>query len=99
MKLHALLVPIIALAVLPGSAAMATHRYHSHSMMSRHHHSTGVYVCKMCKMYYPKSMAMKMGYKDGMGHKLVYMHSRPHGYTMGGSMSHSGHSMSGMSHM
>lgn len=99
MKFQALLVPVIALAMLPGTAAMAAHRHYGYSMMSSHHHSRGVYVCKMCKSYYSRSSARKMGYKDGMGHKLTYMRMRPHGYAMGGSMSGMSHSMSGMSHM
>ena len=46
-----------------------------------------VYVCKQCKAYYSTLSAKKMGYKDGMGHKLVKMSKAPAGYMDGGKMS------------
>ena len=42
--------------------------------------SPPVYVCKECKVYTSAAKAKKMGYKDGMGHKLVKMDKAPAGY-------------------
>ena len=55
-----------------------------------------VYVCKMCKAYYPAASAKMMGYKDPMGHKLVKMAKAPVGYTNGSKMKmHDGDKMGG----
>lgn len=45
-----------------------------------------VYVCKHCKTFYSPAMAKKMGYKDGMGHKLVKQAKAPSGYMDGNKM-------------
>ena len=42
--------------------------------------SVPVYVCKECKAYTSAAKAKSMGYKDGMGHKLVKMDKAPAGY-------------------
>jgi len=46
----------------------------------------GVYVCKTCKAYYSPTAAKKMGYKDGMGHKLTKMSKVPAGFMDGSKM-------------
>ncbi len=62
----------------------------SHSMMHKPMHkmmaAKTVYVCKMCKAYYSPMQAKKMGYKDGMGHKLTKMSKAPMGYMNGSKM-------------
>ncbi len=45
-----------------------------------------VYVCKVCKEYFPAAAAKKMHYKDGMGHKLVKMSKAPAGFKDGSMM-------------
>ncbi len=57
-----------------------------------------VYVCKMCKQTYTPMQAKKMGYKDGMGHKLTPMSKAPAGYQPGG-MGHMGNKMGHMGKM
>lgn len=45
-----------------------------------------VYVCNKCKVAYTPAQAMKMGYKDPMGHKMSKMTKLPPGVKMMGNM-------------
>lgn len=78
------------LALVSASAGMAQQKPMSHPMM---HKSMGkmtaaktVYVCKDCKEYFSPMSAKKMGYKDGMGHKLTKMSKAPAGFADGSKM-------------
>jgi curli biogenesis system outer membrane secretion channel CsgG len=78
------------ITLFSASAGMAQQKPMSHSMM---HKPTGkmaaaktVYVCKDCKASYSAAQAKKMGYKDGMGHKLTKMSKAPAGYMDGSKM-------------
>ncbi len=42
-----------------------------------------VYVCKTCREYFSPTAAKKIGYKDGMGHKLTKMSQAPAGFMDG----------------
>ena len=42
-----------------------------------------VYACVECKEYFSPTAAKKMGYKDGMGHKLTKMSKAPAGFMDG----------------
>jgi hypothetical protein len=78
-------VAAIALAGLSAApvaqAAPAAKMAHSKKMAAH-----AVYVCKDCKAFYSPAMAKKMGYKDGMGHKLVKQAKAPAGYADGSKM-------------
>ncbi len=52
---------------------------HKPAMMA----AKSVYVCKDCKQYFSPADAKKMGYKDGMGHKLTKMVKAPVGFLDG----------------
>ncbi len=78
------------ITVFSASAGMAQQKPMSHPMM---HKPMGkmtaaktVYVCKDCKAYYSAAQAKKMGYKDGMGHKLAKMSKAPAGFADGSKM-------------
>ena len=58
------------------------------AMKGKTHHTmaaskSGVYVCTKCKEYFSSTAAKKMGYKDGMGHKLTKVSKAPSGYADG----------------
>jgi hypothetical protein len=70
----------LALACLTGLAASPVAQAAPASHMAT---TKSVYVCKMCKSYFSPAAAMKMGYKDSMGHKLVKVSKVPAGYMNG----------------
>ena len=83
------------LALFSASAAQAQQKPMSHPMMHKPmmHKPMGkmtaaktVYVCKTCKEYFSPMSAKKMGYKDGMGHKLTKMSKAPVGFADGSKM-------------
>jgi hypothetical protein len=90
----------VGLALVSASAGFAqtstmshskmSHSTMSHSMMHKPMHTMmaakTVYVCKDCKAYYSPTVAKKMGYKDGMGHKLTKMSKAPAGFMDGSKM-------------
>ena len=80
-----------ALTVLSASAALAQtatptmHKPMKHAAMHKPAMvaAKSVYVCKDCKQYFSAADAKKMGYKDGMGHKLTKMAKVPAGFMDG----------------
>ena len=79
------------LALVSASVGFAqTPKPMAHSMMHKPMHTMTaaktVYVCKDCKAYYSPTAAKKMGYKDGMGHKLTKMSKVPAGFMDGSKM-------------
>ncbi len=62
------------------------HKPMMHKPMGKTTASKTVYVCKDCKAYYSAAQAKKMGYKDGMGHKLSQMSKAPAGFSDGSKM-------------
>ncbi len=83
---------LAALSAAPvAQAAPAGKMAHSNMAHSNMAHSKKmaahtVYVCKDCKAFYSPATAKKMGYKDGMGHKLVKEAKTPAGYMDGSKM-------------
>jgi len=75
------------LTLFSASAGMAqTNKPAMHKPMGKTTASKTVYVCKDCKAYYSAAQAKKMGYKDGMGHKLSQMSKAPAGFSDGSKM-------------
>ncbi len=80
-------VALAALSAAPvAQAAPAGKMAHSKMAHSKKMAAHTVYVCKDCKAFYSPAMAKKMGYKDGMGHKLVKEAKTPAGYMDGSKM-------------
>jgi len=57
-----------------------------HKPMGKMTAAKTVYACKECKEYFSPMQAKKMGYKDGMGHKLTKMSKAPVGFADGSKM-------------
>lgn len=78
---------LAALSAAPvAQAAPAGKMAHSNMAHSKKMAAHTVYVCKDCKAFYSPATAKKMGYKDGMGHKLVKEAKTPAGYMDGSKM-------------
>ena len=72
------------LALVSASAGIAqTSKPMAHKTMGKMTAAKTVYVCKDCKEYFSPTAAKKMGYKDGMGHKLTQMSKVPAGFMDG----------------
>ena len=68
--------PVVMKKMTPGMKTMPAKK-----MMAK-----AVYVCSKCKVAYTPAQAMKMGYKDPMGHKMSKMTKLPPGVKMMGKM-------------
>lgn len=74
------------ITLFSASAGMAQQKPAMHKPMGKMTAANTVYVCKDCKAYYSAAQAKKMGYKDGMGHKLAKMSKAPAGFSDGSKM-------------
>jgi hypothetical protein len=74
------------LTLVSASAGMAQQKPAMHKPAAKMTAAKTVYVCKDCKAYYSPMQAKKMGYKDGMGHKLTKMSKAPAGFSDGSKM-------------
>lgn len=74
------------ITLFSASAGMAQQKPAMHKPMGKMTAAKTVYVCKDCKAYYSAAQAKKLGYKDGMGHKLTKMSKAPAGFSDGSKM-------------
>ena len=74
------------LTLVSASVGMAQQKPAMHKPMGKMTAAKTVYVCKQCKEYFSPMSAKKMGYKDGMGHKLTQMSKAPAGFADGSKM-------------
>lgn len=75
------------ITLFSASAGMAqTNKPAMHKPMGKMTAAKTVYVCKECKEYFSPMSAKKMGYKDGMGHKLAKMSKAPASFSDGSKM-------------
>jgi len=74
------------ITLFSASAGMAQQKPMMHKPMGKMTAAKTVYVCKDCKAYYSAAQAKKLGYKDGMGHKLTKMSKAPAGFMDGSKM-------------
>ncbi len=71
------------ITLLSASAGMAQQKPAMHKPAGKMTAAKTVYVCQQCKEYFSSAQAKKMGYKDGMGHKLAKVSKAPAGFTDG----------------
>lgn len=71
------------ITLFSASGGMAQQKPTMHKSAAKMTAAKTVYVCKACKEYFSPMQAKKMGYKDGMGHKLAKMTKAPAGFTDG----------------
>ena len=71
------------ITLFSASAGMAQQKPAMHKPAGKMTAAKTVYVCKECKEYFTPMSAKKMGYKDGMGHKLAKVSKAPAGFADG----------------
>ena len=73
----------VGITLFSASAGMAQQKPAMHKPAAKITAAKTVYVCKDCKEYFSAMQAKKMGYKDGMGHKLTKVAKAPTGFMDG----------------